>query len=395
MTLHYDFPSNITFDEVKKLVEDKKEFVIAYKDNYIVVNYLMAGKRTHPIVIDNDRNAAILRELRGLIFHKDTGEVIARRFHKFFNFGEREDVMEVDLSKPHVILEKLDGSMITPFIVDGELYWGTKMGKTDISHQIEHFIVENPNYELMAKQLLQIYNCTPIFEWCSNKNRIVIDYPQDRLVLTAIRANTTGSYMPYEPLSVAAETFNVELVKKYPGTIESMENLVKETRALTDKEGWVIRFDDGHMVKLKADQYVAMHRAKDSMSKERDVLHIVLDHGEDDLYPLLTTEDVRRLQKFSKTVWEDILSFYENMNMKVNHYIRERNWTRKDLGLDNDIFTPTEKSIIFSSWENIDFLSVQEVIDYLKKHLSNNYSYLKNKTILRRSVWKEVNLNEY
>ena len=52
---------------------------------------------------------------------------------KFFNVNEREEtlIQHIDFSQPHLILEKLDGSMITPFEVDSRIRWGTKMGLTD------------------------------------------------------------------------------------------------------------------------------------------------------------------------------------------------------------------------------------------------------------------------
>jgi hypothetical protein len=36
---------------------------------------------------------------------------------------------------------------------------------------------------------------TPIFEWCSRNQRIVVDYPEDMLVLTAVRDNIEGVYI--------------------------------------------------------------------------------------------------------------------------------------------------------------------------------------------------------
>ena len=171
MTLHYEFPKDLTLDEVREIVRDNPNFYIGERDGYIVVNYLVAGKDTHPPVVD--RKTAIMRELRGLIFDQD-GRVASRRLHKFFNLGEREDVALIDVSKPHVVLEKLDGSMITPFMVDGVLRWGTKMGLTEVADQVEKFIefdaVRASNYKRFALTMIE-QDCTPIFEWCSRKQR--------------------------------------------------------------------------------------------------------------------------------------------------------------------------------------------------------------------------------
>jgi RNA ligase len=65
---------------------------------------------------------AIRRECRGLVFDKN-GWILARRFHKFFNLNEREETLarNVDFSKPHSVLAKIDGSMISPVIINGEI----------------------------------------------------------------------------------------------------------------------------------------------------------------------------------------------------------------------------------------------------------------------------------
>ena len=63
----------------------------------------------------------IRRECRGLIFHAETGKLLSRRFHKFFNVNELDetDAEVIDLSKPYVLLEKLDGSFIAPYFTNG------------------------------------------------------------------------------------------------------------------------------------------------------------------------------------------------------------------------------------------------------------------------------------
>lgn len=49
---------------------------------------------------------------------------------RFFNVNEANESREekIDLTQPHVILEKLDGSMIGPIIVNGKVRMTTKKG---------------------------------------------------------------------------------------------------------------------------------------------------------------------------------------------------------------------------------------------------------------------------
>lgn len=83
------FPSNITIEECQ-IAADFKGFRINRKDDYIIFNYDYAFRGTFPNpndaeTEDEKRMLSIRRECRGLIFNEATGEIVARRFHKFFN----------------------------------------------------------------------------------------------------------------------------------------------------------------------------------------------------------------------------------------------------------------------------------------------------------------------
>ena len=132
--MQYQFPKITHIDQVLTVIKDSPEFIVAERENYNVINYMVSMADTFPEV--TDVNAAIRRECRGLVFDKQ-GYVIARRLHKFFNVNEKDETQlsKIDLDQPHVILEKLDGSMVTPIPIGDHLRWGTKMGITDRSEE--------------------------------------------------------------------------------------------------------------------------------------------------------------------------------------------------------------------------------------------------------------------
>jgi hypothetical protein len=74
----------------------------------------------------------------------------------------------------------------------------SKMGITDVALQAEEFVGANPKYLDFASWCIS-NQLTPLFEWCSRKQKIVIDYPEDKLVLLAVRNNITGEYLPIRP----------------------------------------------------------------------------------------------------------------------------------------------------------------------------------------------------
>lgn len=207
--MNYEFPLIRNISDVLPAIEGRDEFVVAEKEGYTVINYNVMMADTFPDVVSDREtisgakiqnfDAAIRRECRGIIFDSETGDIVRRPFHKFFNVNEREETQDhvVDLSRPHAILEKLDGSMIAVFAHEGKLIWGTKMVAQDFHEQVEQFAKEsNIDYEGFCWELINSGH-TPIFEWMHPQKRIVIDYGKEpTLTLTAIRNIVTGAYVP-------------------------------------------------------------------------------------------------------------------------------------------------------------------------------------------------------
>jgi RNA ligase len=302
--MHYKFPTITNLDQVKTAIEGYDEFRVTNKGFYTVVNYAVAFDNTFDIVDENDINGMIRRECRGLIFDVD-GNLISRPYHKFFNLNERKethiDTVGFDL---HTVLEKMDGSMIRPIPSEYGFRLATKAGITDVAINAEIFISDKPEYANFINHCIS-RNLTPIFEWCSRKNRIVVDYPEDKLVLTALRSIKNGSYCSYNNLRLLAEHYDIPLVKKWPDNMD-IQQLVEYVRNLEDEEGIVLRFDNGHMLKIKAEEYVLRHKSKEQISQEKNVLEVIIEDKVDDVIPLLSDSDANRLKYFQKAFWINV-----------------------------------------------------------------------------------------
>jgi predicted Rdx family selenoprotein len=83
-----------------------------------------------------------------------------------------------------------------------------------------------------------------------------------------------------------ATAWNIPVVKAVNGlAVQNINLFVKQVREWDDGEGIVLRFDTGHMVKIKCDDYVLRHKSKDSISQEKNVLQTILEDAVDDLCP--------------------------------------------------------------------------------------------------------------
>ena len=305
--MNYDFPKIETIEDVFYDINGYDEIRVMDKGDYTVINYAVAFEDTFAWDAEDPYSSSIRRECRGLIFNNE-GKLISRPYHKFFNAGEKDETQlnKINLYEPHVVLEKLDGSMIRPIPTEDGFRLATKAGVTDIAQQAEEFIADKPEYTEFIRSSIAC-GLTPIFEWVSRKNRIVVDYPEDNLILTAVRDNLSGTYVHYSMLAETGKNYNIPVVKAVDGlSVQNIELFVKQVREWDDGEGVVIRFDSGHMVKIKCDDYVLRHKSKDQISQEKNALQTILSDSVDDLVPLLTPEDATRLKAFQNAFWASV-----------------------------------------------------------------------------------------
>lgn len=317
--MFYEFPEIKNIDDVLPHIKEREEFLVMYKEGYTVINYAVAFDTTFEWNDEDPLGSAIRRECRGLVFD-NSGKLISRPFHKFFNVGEREETQidKINLYQPHYITQKLDGILVRFLYLNGRFHAATKSGITEISQQVDEFLKDKPEYyEFLSAD----YNLshTACFEFCSRKNRIVIDYPEDSLILTAIRNNTSGEYLLYPNIVELANHFNIPVVKSVSNLAkQNIHLLVNQVRELIDDEGIVLTFHSGNKIKIKADDYVLRHKTKDQISQEKNVIAVILNDSVDDVVPLLPPSDAQRLKDFQNAFWKSVEDVAYEMAMLFN-----------------------------------------------------------------------------
>lgn len=186
---------------------------------------------------------------RGLILDDD-GNVVARPFKKFFNYGELEGALPDGLPQ---VLEKLDGSL-------GILYWDGDTPKIASRGSFQ-----SEQAEMGTKMLHQLYgehiewlskfkDQTLLFEIIYPDNRIVIDYKgRIELVLLARIHTESGIEMPLQPTPFPVpKTYSCNS----PAELVALGN-----REAEDEEGYVWYWPhNGFRVKFKFQEYCRLHR---------------------------------------------------------------------------------------------------------------------------------------
>jgi RNA ligase len=361
--MHYEFPIIRHINDVLPHIEGRDEFIVAEREGYTVINYVVAMADTFNMAGPDDLGGAIRREARGLIFDAD-GNLMSRPFHKFFNINEREETQThvVDMSQPHVIMEKMDGSMIRPILVDGYLRLATKMGVTNVAMDAEAWLAaQDPSLKEWMRQCVED-SVTPIFEWVSPFNQIVLAYETADLVYLGTRDNATGAY-------VMDTSCPFNRVPQYGSVEGNISDYVARQRESEGREGDIIRFADGHMCKIKNDWYVRIHKTVDRIVFDRNIVDLIINEEVDDVVPMLPQVQADRVRDFESRFWT---AFKETEAGISELYFDAACYeSRKDVAT---VFAKTvDKTVMPFIYRMLDGNDLRELmLDHVRKSINTN-----------------------
>jgi len=190
------------------------------------------------------------RLCRGLILRVGTGEIVARPFDKFFNWGEGGTDAELLFAQ-----EKMDGSLGIHYRHEGKHYIATRGS------------FESPQALWATQKLREYLDGQPVPDWWTMlfeiiypDNRIVVDYEgREELSLLSIRSRESGFYVDDCGVETMNEMYGFPRPLVYAGA--AVEDLVAAQSSLSsNEEGFVGVFADGSRWKFKGEEYRKMHR---------------------------------------------------------------------------------------------------------------------------------------
>lgn len=95
--------------------------------------------------------------------------------------------------------------------------------------------------------------------------------------------------------------YNIPVVEQH-GSVEDPKAFMQYVHELKNAEGFVIRWADGHRVKIKAHEYIQIHKAKEAILQDRNIVELILDEKLDDVKAHLPAEDRDRLTQFESDI---------------------------------------------------------------------------------------------
>ena len=145
-----------------------------------------------------------------------------------------------------------------------------------------------------------------------------------------------------------------------------MRELLAGAHGETGGEGWVIRFADGHMLKVKSEWYVTRHRALAGLGLEKEVIAVLAASAGDDVKALLPPEPRAAFEAFER-------AFYQGLGEEVARLKRLYADIRTRVGDDRKAFAlgegqslaPAVRSLMFQAWEGRDL--AQELLKQIAK----------------------------
>lgn len=362
------------YDDLVRLVENHESFY--YTDQilsgytYRIFNYRLASysQWLEPSAMES----------RGITFLVDHSghdakalALVSWPFEKFFNLHENPMTMELDLSDPLEIQDKMDGSLISTMYMVGESRVWLKSKGSLFSEQAMAAmrLLETKRYEYLRyfiDALVMTMDYTVIMEYTAPDNRIVVGYDEPALTVLAIRDNHTGAYIPLDTYAEheASEFFVRDITRE----VEDVNSFVESIKDLQGLEGYIIKLKTGQRVKIKSEWYLKLHHIKDSINSPRRLFEAVVYDTVDDIRA--SFYDDENALKIIDAMAELVSKHYNHMVDTVERfYERNKHLERKDYAiLGQKELEPTHFGLAMSKY-------IGREVDYRATMVKNRKQY--------------------
>ena len=333
-----------TYEEALKIVEGNPNFYEKKEKLPSGVDVSIFGHRLATYTDfykDGEETSAL--ELRGISYVHGEDPEIVPALKKFFNLNQTPGSMLEDFEGVRItrVQEKLDGSLIN-FIYDPILSkFKAKSKMTMYSDQAlmaDEILERDRNLRRFLKDChhnnfgMPLY---PTFELVSPFNKIVLDYPKTELRLIQLR-RWDGSYIDFSTEGWSDYLYNmgIKFNHEYPVTFD-LDYLMKSAESETDREGWVVTFENGKMVKIKTKWYFELHRlVTENLVAENGIIELVLNETFDDVISQIPMGDNRRV--YAEDIANAFTRWYNDNLDEVFQLKREfvyNGLSRKDFAL--------------------------------------------------------------
>lgn len=364
----------------------KKDIIDGYGDKIITNSFTMNDITYYKLnysdqvgigyfIDSNGNQSSIFNHLRGSVCILEDGyyKVIYPAMNKFFNLHELERINPEITNK--IILktavEKLDGMMILPYVVDGKVYLSSRWNFDTIPVIVANrYLTDEYKKFILDCYSKEIYLT---FELISSESQIKVIYPetkyglylvssQDKFgnVYPLIKEDDTKYYVQsnYNKIEIPKQIKHAEVYN-----ISNLSELIKFVSSLDgiEFEGVVAFTSEMYPFKLKNINYITLSRSKNRFIDE--FADAIIDNKVDDI-PNLVKESY--LYKSVMGGWKSFNDDIDEIKKILNQFT-----SKKEIGLfllSHDL--PWLYKILFNLFDGT--FDKEKKRKYFKKYLKDN-----------------------
>lgn len=224
-------------------------------DPRVILNYcqIKSKPKDHPIV----------KECRGLVLDRNTYQIVAKSFNRFFNLGELPEQEAFAWDNCEAVTKE-DGSLILVYNYREKLCVNTRNSFGESCPNGHNETWEKMVLNLLPERTKRCMiepmwnNSTFVFEFCSPFNRVVKSYPSSLYLLGVFEGKNEFTQRNVDSF---AKMLDLKLPRKYKiSSLESARELVEKLAQENPMNEGVVFNDGGMRIKFKTQTYLALHR---------------------------------------------------------------------------------------------------------------------------------------
>ncbi len=307
-------------------------------------------------------------EMRGLTFVFNKDGTLYNRYvllEKFFNLNQVPTSMYsvVKDYKIRYVNNKEDGSIATFIkLPNNKIVGKSKMGfDNEQATGINKIYKTNKDVKSFVDWCLS-NDIVPIFEYVAPHNRIVLRYSKEELILLRLRDNKTGKH-----IDIKEHLDKIGSIKIAPFEDDgTLDDLIEKSKSEVDKEGWIVQFDNDHMLKIKTDWYFQRHGLlTNDIYREHIIIGYILDDLIDDILGQIPEDEVEahlRINKIISIVKRTLREKVDEINSAYKEYLQS-GLSKKEYAIKNRTNSTFPFVMNLEKAEKLKKMSREEILD--------------------------------
>lgn len=278
---------------------------------------------------------------RGIMFDitdSNNVQLVSLPPEKFFNYEEGGVDHTVCTLGDKMV--KMDGSLISTYMHNGELYLKSKASLfSSQANDSMKFLAKDPEFKEQLKKLVEM-DYTVNLEYTSPENRIVISYQEEALTILSARNHETGENLFATKLTQYLKTLdgfdklvaNMVPFEDLRGQIIEQLKWVDDIRSEQSGEGYVQEFiredNTSYLGKVKNLKYIALHHTKDSVNSPKRLFESIINEASDDLRSMFADDPyvlnkIKEMEEHVQPIFNHIVKTVEDFSAANKHLERK------------------------------------------------------------------------